>query len=108
MEKSKKSLVKILGLCGIVSAASIASIKIGYYLNTPIYVAGVDINGDNKTDLKIYTRRGEVFSLIQNQNGSFRFLLHGEEEILELRKREKYKSKQNRPFFYLISSRLIK
>ncbi len=101
---SKKSLLRIMGLIAVSGAIDLGLLELGRYFDTPIYVAQVNIDGDNRADLRIYTRRGEVYSAIQDGVGSFRFLLPGEEERLKQGVIEEYKKKQKSPFFSISDS----
>lgn len=81
--KKKSSLVKIIMLCLPILGITGIIGGVEYYLSTPVYYQTANLNGDERQDLIIKNRRGEVFELVQGENGKYRLLAPGEKEAMK-------------------------
>ncbi len=67
-----------ISLAGLIFGAIVcigsfgAGIGINYRLDAPVSIKKINLNGDEREDAKITTRRGEVFYFVQNKDGSYR------------------------------------
>lgn len=53
------------------------------YLSAPVSKEYANLNGDNRKDLIVKTRRGETFEFIQMKDGKYKLLAPGEKQAIE-------------------------
>jgi len=68
------------------------------YLSAPISKTYANLNGDNRKDLIVQTRRGEVFEFIQMEDGRYKLLYPEEKKEIEKQAREQFYLENNIPF----------